>query len=187
MCEKVLFWKRYYYFDIHFEIWWVPTKENPWRQGFHITNILHSLFLYESALRSFSLVTNCNERKAARSTFVQKKFVRKMLMKLATGADFINIFAQLFLWEQVEKLFMANGVWQMANRFGEWHINLANFTSPHMEEVWGRMLVKLNSKFIVYWRKLCIGNFLFGAQSLVKLTQGLKNCIRGWCYKEIYS
>jgi len=51
----------------------------------------------ESALRSFSLVTNCNERKAARSTFVQKKFVRKMLMKLATGADFINIFAQLFL------------------------------------------------------------------------------------------
>jgi len=31
--------------------------------------------------------------------------------------------------------------------FGKWHINLANFTSPHMGKVRGRMLVKLNGNF----------------------------------------
>jgi len=54
----------------------------------------------------------------------------------------------------------------MANRFGKWHINLPNFTSPHMGKVQGRMMVKLFHHF--FCQTLCAGNFLLGTQSLVK-------------------
>jgi len=40
-----------------------------------------------------------------------------------------------FLHVQDEKPFLANRIWQMANRFGEGHINLANFTSHYMQSL----------------------------------------------------
>jgi len=58
-------------------------------------------------------------------------------------------------------------------RFGKWHTDfslqiqhndLANF-----DKEWGRKLV--NGKF---YQMLCAGDFLHGAQTLVKLTQGVR-------------
>jgi len=77
---------------------------------------------------------------------------------------FVPNFFALTSWEA----FLVNGVWQTANRFGKWGINLANLTSPHMGKFWGRMLVKLNGEF--FCQKMCDVNISLGAQSLVKLT-----------------
>ncbi len=51
------------------------------------------------------------------------------------GFNLTNIFCLAFKFKQVEKLFLANEIWQMENRFGKWYINLANFTAPHTGKV----------------------------------------------------
>jgi len=75
-----------------------------------------------------------------------------------------------FLHVQDEKPFLANRIWQMANRFGEGHINLANFNSHYMQSLMQN--VGEIEQGIFFCQKLCTGDFLLGAQSLVKLTLG---------------
>ncbi len=67
----------------------------------------------------------------------------------AISPTFLPDFFSRTSWEA----FVANAVCGMANRFGKLLINLANFTSPNKGKVCGRMLVKLNGKFQVWWNR----------------------------------
>jgi hypothetical protein len=57
-------------------------------------NILQTDFLYQSALRSFSLITVCLRDFWPKN--IGTKTALKMLVKLTTGVDFINILRVLF-------------------------------------------------------------------------------------------
>jgi len=65
------------------------------------------------------------------------------------------------LHEQDEKLFLANGAWQTAHRFGEFS---RDFSLKFGESIVGEIELQ------IFLRTLCAGNFLLGAQRLVKLT-----------------
>ncbi len=74
-------------------------------------------------------------RKRAENKKEKKAKFRQINWKLLLQGSISPTFCTTFSQEQVEKLFLANGIWQTANRFGKLRINLVNFTSPHMGEV----------------------------------------------------
>jgi hypothetical protein len=87
-----------------------------------------------------------------------EKAARKMLVKLTPRVDFINICARS---AQDLTPFLANGVWQMAHKFGKFQLtSRANLDGLNTSEI----------KRQFFRQTLCAINSLLSEKSLVKST-----------------
>ena len=87
--------------------------------------------------------------------------IHKNLKHFTSGVDFINICSRA----QDEKLFLANGVWQTAHRFGKWRMDLANLAQIYLVMKGcnvENLLMKLNGKFFAKRRRLFAWRTKFG-------------------------
>jgi len=68
----------------------------------NFTNILWGVFLPIFFCQKIAK-PNCNYRKSANNTFIQKKAASKMLMKLTPGVNFTNMFKLSFYVHRSQK------------------------------------------------------------------------------------